>query len=144
MSFSGLKTAVMLERDACLEDGSIAATDVADIAASFQTAVSDVLVEKSRRALDDSGARAFAVAGGVAANTRIRGAIDTLCEELQVRFVKPPLALCTDNAAMIGWAGLELFATGHRDGFDLSARPRWPLDTRQAPMLGGGKKGAKA
>ncbi|MDX5359312.1 MAG: tRNA (adenosine(37)-N6)-threonylcarbamoyltransferase complex transferase subunit TsaD, partial [Rhodobacterales bacterium] len=61
-----------------------------------------------------------------------------------VPFLAPPLKLCTDNAAMIAWAGIERFRLGHRDGLDLSARPRWPLDQSAAPMLGAGKKGAKA
>ncbi|HMO08604.1 MAG TPA: tRNA (adenosine(37)-N6)-threonylcarbamoyltransferase complex transferase subunit TsaD, partial [Paracoccaceae bacterium] len=56
----------------------------------------------------------------------------------------PPLALCTDNAAMIAWAGIERFRAGGRDGMDLQARPRWPLDTAAAPLIGGGKKGARA
>ena len=67
-----------------------------------------------------------------------------LCDGLGVRFLAPPLRLCTDNAAMIAWAGLERFAAGHRDGMDLSARPRWPLDSSAPAMLGSGKKGAKA
>ncbi|MEM9343005.1 MAG: tRNA (adenosine(37)-N6)-threonylcarbamoyltransferase complex transferase subunit TsaD [Pseudomonadota bacterium] len=144
ISFSGLKTAVLRARNDCLQDGVLASRDVADIAASFQAAVRDVLVEKSTRAIAETGTPAFAIAGGVAANGTIRAGLDTVCADLGVRITTPPLALCTDNAAMIGWAGLELYAAGHRDGLDLSARPRWPLDTRQAPMLGSGKKGAKA
>ena len=59
-------------------------------------------------------------------------------------FIAPPMALCTDNAAMIAWAGWEAYRAGHRDGMDLMARPRWPLDTASAPLLGSGRKGAKA
>ena len=89
-------------------------------------------------------AAALAVAGGVAANTAIRASLEAVSQELDVTFTAPPLALCTDNAAMIAYAGLELFDLGQRDGMDLSARPRWPLDRASAPMLGSGKKGAKA
>ncbi|KKL72154.1 hypothetical protein LCGC14_2087730, partial [marine sediment metagenome] len=67
-----------------------------------------------------------------------------VCEAAGLRFVAPPLKLCTDNAAMIAWAGIELFRLGRRDGLDLSARPRWPLDSSQPAMLGSGRKGAKA
>ena len=67
-----------------------------------------------------------------------------LCAGLDTDFVAPPLALCTDNAAMIAYAGAELLALGQRDDLTLSARPRWPLDKMAAPMLGSGKKGAKA
>jgi N6-L-threonylcarbamoyladenine synthase len=67
-----------------------------------------------------------------------------VAQDAGARFLAPPLALCTDNGAMIAWAGAERFALGHRDGMDLAARPRWPLDQDAAPMLGSGKKGAKA
>ena len=83
-------------------------------------------------------------AGGVAANTRLRAALADLAAARGVRFLAPPLRLCTDNAAMIAWAGIERFRAGHRDGLDLSARPRWPLDEASAPLLGAGKKGPKA
>ena len=86
----------------------------------------------------------MAVAGGVAANTAIRQALETVCAAQGVRFLAPPLRLCTDNAAMIAWAGIERFRNGARDGMDLTARPRWPLDQTAAPMIGSGKKGAKA
>ncbi|NCU20000.1 tRNA (adenosine(37)-N6)-threonylcarbamoyltransferase complex transferase subunit TsaD, partial [Candidatus Falkowbacteria bacterium] len=74
----------------------------------------------------------------------IRAALEDVAARAGARFVAPPLALCTDNAAMIAWAGIERFRLGHRDGMSLSARPRWPLDETAAPMLGAGKKGAKA
>ena len=88
-------------------------------------------------------AAALAVAGGVAANQAIRAGLETVCGALAVRFLAPPLALCTDNAAMIAWAGIELFRTGARDDLTLSARPRWPLDQNAPALLGYGKKGAK-
>ena len=90
------------------------------------------------------GMPVLAVAGGVAANRTIRAALEAVADSAGVRFLAPPLALCTDNAAMIAWAGIERFRLGHRDGMELSARPRWPLDGRAAPMLGAGKRGAKA
>ena len=150
MSFSGLKTAVLRARDGLVaQHGGLPHAARADMCAGFQAAVRDVLVEKSRRALalylDKSPSQpAFAVAGGVAANRAIRKGLEALSGEAGVHFTAPPLALCTDNAAMIGWAGLELFRMGHRDGMDLTARPRWPLDSASPAMLGSGKKGAKA
>jgi len=80
----------------------------------------------------------------VAANQAIRAALESVCAEFDTQFLAPPLALCTDNAAMIAWAGMERLRAGHTDGFDLSARPRWPLDRTAPAMLGSGKKGAKA
>jgi N6-L-threonylcarbamoyladenine synthase len=86
----------------------------------------------------------LAVAGGVAANRLIRDRLTALCLSAGLQFLAPPLALCTDNAAMIAWAGIEQFRAGKRDDFTLTARPRWPLDQTAAPMIGSGKKGAKA
>lgn len=150
MSFSGLKTALLRARDALVvEKGGITVQDRRDLCAGFQAAVADVLAEKTRRALavyleNSPEVPALAVAGGVAANTAIRAALETVCASLDVTFLAPPLALCTDNAAMIAWAGIERFRAGARDTMGLSARPRWPLDTAAAPLLGSGKKGAKA
>ena len=150
MSFSGLKTAVLRARDASMgANGGLTRRAQADLCASFQAAEVEVLTAKTARALDlyeERGARtpAIAVAGGVAANGPIRAALQTLAETRGVAFTAPPLALCTDNAAMIAHAGGRLFAAGRRDGMDLAARPRWPLDAHQAALLGSGKKGAKA
>lgn len=145
MSFSGLKTAVLRARDeAVARDGGLRAGVRADICAAFQAAVAEVLAEKTRRALALSGAPLVAVAGGVAANRAIRAALEAVADAAGVRFLAPPLPLCTDNAAMIAWAGIERLALGQRDGMDLAARPRWPLDRSAAPMLGAGKRGAKA
>jgi len=150
LSFSGLKTAVLRARDTVVsEKNGLTPQDQADICASFQKAVSETLREKSKRALHRylelaPSAPAFAVAGGVAANSAIRGTLQALCNESAVEFHAPPLALCTDNAAMIAYAGLTRFETGDVDDLRLSARPRWPLDDRQPSMLGSGKKGAKA
>lgn len=150
MSFSGLKTALLRARDAAMAGrGGLGLRDRADLCAGFQAAVADVLVEKSRRALGAYLALAparpvLAVAGGVAANGLIRAQLQGLCAREGLEFLAPPLALCTDNAAMIAYAGIERYRAGARDGMDLAARPRWPLDGAAAPMLGAGKRGAKA
>lgn len=151
LSFSGLKTAVLRQRDLLADaQGGLRAQDIDDICAGFQAAVRDVLREKSRRALDlcrkdAPDLRGFAVAGGVAANTVLRAALRELARERGIEFVAPPLALCTDNAAMIAFAGAEAFCTdGTGDGLDLVARPRWPLDRNATPAIGAGRKGAKA
>lgn len=150
MSFSGLKTALLRARDAIIaEKGGLTVQDRADLCASFQAAVVDVLAEKTRRALDlymaeNPSEPLLAVAGGVAANTAIRARLETDCTDRNVTFTAPPLALCTDNAAMIAYAGLERFKSGARDDMSLSARPRWPLDQTAPALLGSGKKGAKA
>ncbi len=103
-----------------------------------------MLAEKSRRALALSPVPVLAVAGGVAANGEIRAALEQVATRAGARFLAPPLRLCTDNGAMIAWAGIERFRMGQRDDMTLSARPRWPLDQGAAPMLGSGKRGAKA
>ncbi|MBL4916798.1 tRNA (adenosine(37)-N6)-threonylcarbamoyltransferase complex transferase subunit TsaD [Szabonella alba] len=145
LSFSGLKTAVLRARDGLLAaQGGLFRQDRADLCAGFQAAVTDVLAEKTRRALDLSAVPALAVAGGVAANSTIRAALERVCAERGVRFTAPPLRLCTDNAAMIAYAGIARFRADGRDGMDLSARPRWPLDSRSPALIGSGKKGAKA
>ncbi|MBC7142337.1 MAG: tRNA (adenosine(37)-N6)-threonylcarbamoyltransferase complex transferase subunit TsaD [Rhodobacteraceae bacterium] len=150
MSFSGLKTALLRARDQVVaEKDGLTVRDRADLCAGFQAAVADVLAEKSRRAITDYLALApaepvLAVAGGVAANDAIRAGIEEVCHAAGLRFVAPPLALCTDNAAMIAWAGIERLRLGLVDGLDLVARPRWPLDLSQPALVGSGKKGAKA
>ncbi|HAR54336.1 tRNA (adenosine(37)-N6)-threonylcarbamoyltransferase complex transferase subunit TsaD [Roseovarius nubinhibens] len=149
MSFSGLKTAVLRARDGEMQEGRLSRRVRADICAGFQASVCDVLGEKTRRALEiyleQAPARpVLAVAGGVAANGPIRARLMQVAEAAGAAFVAPPLRLCTDNAAMIAYAGAERFARGHRDGMDLAARPRWPLDKASPAMLGSGKKGAKA
>ncbi|MES2845764.1 MAG: tRNA (adenosine(37)-N6)-threonylcarbamoyltransferase complex transferase subunit TsaD [Pseudomonadota bacterium] len=150
MSFSGLKTALLRARDAAMAAaGGLTQQDRADLCAGFQLAVADVLAEKTRRALAvyldaEPAEPALAVAGGVAANTLIRAVLETVCHTAGVRFLAPPLRLCTDNAAMIAWAGIERYRNGARDGMDLLARPRWPLDATAPALIGSGKKGAKA
>ncbi|RQP06702.1 MAG: tRNA (adenosine(37)-N6)-threonylcarbamoyltransferase complex transferase subunit TsaD [Paracoccus sp. BP8] len=145
LSFSGLKTAVLRQRDELVAaQGGLHEQDRADLCAGFQAAVAEVLAEKTRRALALAPAPALAVAGGVAANETLRTALQAVAAEAGASFLAPPLRLCTDNAAMIAWAGIEAYQAGRRDGMDLAARPRWPLDRTAAPMLGAGKRGAKA
>ena len=150
MSFSGLKTAILRARDGVVaEKGGLTRQDRADLCASFQAAVVDVLAEKPRRALQaylahQPAAPLLAVAGGVAANSAIRAALQQVCAQADVAFLAPPLALCTDNAAMIAYAGIERFRLGQHDSMALAARPRWPLDQHSPSLLGSGKKGAKA
>ena len=150
LSFSGLKTALMRMRDQiAAEKNGLTRQDRADLCAGFQAAVVDVLTEKTRRAIhlyleENPYTPTVAVAGGVAANTAIRFGLETVCSELGTAFTAPPLHLCTDNAAMIAYAGLERFKAGARDGMDLTARPRWPLDQTSPALLGSGRKGAKA
>jgi N6-L-threonylcarbamoyladenine synthase len=151
MSFSGLKTALRRARDALIaEQNGLTKQDVADLSAGFQAAVCDVLVEKSRRAMsrflasEQTELPALTVAGGVAANSVIRDDLTALCASNGFRFIAPPLQYCTDNAAMIAWAGLENLRAGITHDLTLTARPRWPLDETSKPMLGSGKKGAKA
>jgi N6-L-threonylcarbamoyladenine synthase len=133
-SFAGLKSAVLRARDAGLYRPQ-------DIAASFQAAVVDCLIDRTRRALDKAdGATALVVAGGVAANASVRRALEALAVARGLPFVAPPGWLCTDNAAMIAWAGQERFARGLTDGLDVAARPRWPLDPEAEAVRGAGVK----
>ncbi|MCC6518845.1 MAG: tRNA (adenosine(37)-N6)-threonylcarbamoyltransferase complex transferase subunit TsaD [Tabrizicola sp.] len=147
MSFSGLKTALLRARDALLaEKGGITVQDRRDLCAGFQAAVAEVLAKKTARALAmcDMPLSALAVAGGVAANTAIRAMLETVSARAGVPFLAPPLRLCTDNAAMIAWAGVERLRAGLSPRMEFVARPRWPLDDRAPALLGSGKKGAKA
>ena len=132
-SFAGLKSAV--QRAAASGQYS-----PADIAASFQQAVVDCLVDRTRLALDRSDAPALVVAGGVAANRAIRSALQELAASEGRKFSVPPGWLCTDNAAMIAWAGAERFALGLTDELDTPARARWPLDPAAEKVRGAGVK----
>ena len=132
-SFAGLKSAV--QRAVASDDYA-----PADIAASFQQAVVDCLVDRTRRALDTSDAPALVVAGGVAANNAIRAALRDLAASNGRAFSVPPGWLCTDNAAMIAWAGAERFALGLTDPLDAPARARWPLDMDAEKVRGAGVK----
>ncbi|MBT5110513.1 MAG: tRNA (adenosine(37)-N6)-threonylcarbamoyltransferase complex transferase subunit TsaD [Rhodospirillaceae bacterium] len=137
-SFSGLKTAVarLAERTltAPADERPANERDVSDIAASFQAAVAGSLVDRTRNAIRRHGethgleSRTLVIAGGVASNQYLRNALTALTDEEGLRFVAPPPALCTDNAAMIAWAGVERLRLGLTDDLDFAPRPRWPLD----------------
>ncbi len=133
-SFAGLKSAALRAH----ETGRYR---VEDIAASFQKAVVDCLLDRINYTLDRIDAPdALVVAGGVAANGPIRAMLQQLATSRGMRFVAPPLWLCTDNGVMIAWAGAERLAHGLTDGLDFVARPRWPLDPKAAPARGAGVK----
>ena len=132
-SFAGLKSAV--QRAAASGEYR-----PADIAASFQKAVVDCLVDRTRLALHGSEAPALVVAGGVAANRSIREALQQLAAREGRGFSVPPAWLCTDNAAMIAWAGAERFTRGLTDPLDAPARARWPLDPAAGKVRGAGVK----
>ncbi|HCX66361.1 MAG TPA: tRNA (adenosine(37)-N6)-threonylcarbamoyltransferase complex transferase subunit TsaD, partial [Rhodobiaceae bacterium] len=142
-SFSGLKTAV---RQTAENLGNLTDQDKSDIAASFQFAVADVLSERveNAMALADEvippGHRRLVVAGGVAANMALRQRLMVSAHACGYEFVVPPLKLCTDNGAMIAWAGAERLSLGLTDTIDTGPRARWPLDPEAAPARGAGVK----
>ncbi len=146
-SFSGLKTALRIAAEAT---APLSDKDVADLAASFQAAAVEAVEDRTRAALDRylevTGAppSALVVAGGVATNEVVRARLTSLCRAAGVRFVAPPPKLCTDNAAMIAWAGAERLAAGLAPDPSLPARARWPLDEDSTPIVGAGRKGARA
>lgn len=127
-SFSGLKSAVLNYLNSCQMKGEEIVT--ADVAASFQRAVIDVLVEHSIRAVKKYGCRKFAIAGGVASNSALREAFERECEKEGIAFYHPSPIYCTDNAAMIGTAAYYEFLKGVRHGFDLNAVPNLKLGER--------------
>jgi len=133
-SFAGLKSAVLRARDSGLYTAP-------DIAASFQQAVVDCLVDRTARALNVTpSATALVAAGGVAANQAVRTALGRLAAAHDLPFIAPPLWLCTDNAAMIAWAGAMRFERGLTDTLDAPARARWPLDPDAEAARGAGVK----
>jgi N6-L-threonylcarbamoyladenine synthase len=147
-SFSGLKTAA-----ARLAEGLKTEVERRDLAAAVQAAIARQLAERSERAIavylraHGGGDRRFVVAGGVAANGAVRAVLEQLARAQGFSFTAPPLAFCTDNAAMIALAGAERLAAGLTDSLDAAARPRWPLDAAAAlarPTHVPGRKGAKA
>jgi N6-L-threonylcarbamoyladenine synthase len=149
-SFSGLKTAV---RQAASEIAPLSEQDVADICASFQKAISRTLKDRIGRGLQRfkkefpalPDAPVLVVAGGVAANQEIRRTLQDLCDSQGFRFIAPPLHLCTDNAVMIAWAGLERMASGvAADDLSVEPRSRWPLDANATALIGHGRRGAKS
>ncbi|HZF76254.1 MAG TPA: tRNA (adenosine(37)-N6)-threonylcarbamoyltransferase complex transferase subunit TsaD, partial [Acetobacteraceae bacterium] len=120
-SFSGLKTAVA----AALARGTAAP----DVAAAFQTSVAEVMADRARHALAMvPGATAIVVAGGVAANRAVRTALEVVARRAGLPMVAPPIRLCTDNAVMVAWTGIERLRLGLADPLDHAPRPRWPLE----------------
>jgi N6-L-threonylcarbamoyladenine synthase len=133
-SLSGLKTAVRIEAERI---SPLSDQDVADLCASFQAAIVDVVLDRLETALDmlqETASRPTAIvaAGGVAANQRLRDALDAAATLAGSKLIVPPAELCTDNGAMIAWAGAERLARGMVDGLDARARARWPLVTEAA------------
>ena len=137
-SLSGLKTAI---RQAAESAAPLRPRDVDDLCASFQAAIVDVVEDRMRMGLKlfrerlGVAPRAVVAAGGVAANAALRHALERLCGEVGLPMVAPPQKLCTDNGAMIAWAGIERLRLGLRDGLDAPARPRWPLDPKAERAL---------
>jgi N6-L-threonylcarbamoyladenine synthase len=134
-SLAGLKTAVRLaaQKAEPLSDG-----DVSDLCASFQMAAMDIVVDRTRvgikRFQEYTGAipTALVIAGGVASNQSLRRGLQKLADDSGIPLIAPPPALCTDNGAMIAWAGAERLLLGLHDGLDFASRPRWPLDAAAA------------
>lgn len=126
-SFSGLKSDVRRKIAALPK---LTDTDKKNIAASFQTTVRDVLLNRLKHVLTDIGPiRHFVISGGVAANQYLRGELEAFCMSKNIEFVAPPLPLCTDNGAMIAWAGIENALAGRPADLSINPRPRWPLDS---------------
>jgi N6-L-threonylcarbamoyladenine synthase len=145
-SFSGLKTALRRQAEALADEaGALAERDADDLAASLQAAIGDCLIDRTAHAIALFRAgwpagKCLVVAGGVAANAPLRWRLAALAGAHGLAFVAPSPALCTDNGAMIAWAGLERLRLGLVDGFDFAPRPRWPLDPDAAPARGAGVK----
>jgi N6-L-threonylcarbamoyladenine synthase len=143
-SFAGLKTAL---RHAAKDREPLSDQDVADLCASFQTAVTEIVADRTRVAValyrdrfGENAQAALVVAGGVAANHALKEALERLCQAERFDLYVPPLELCTDNAAMVAWAGAEHLAIGLMDGIDAATKARWPLDPEAPPALGAGVK----
>ena len=146
-SFAGLKTAVRHRAQAMIPLTDAA---IADLCAEFEAAVAESVADRVRRATEitdhrlGTAARHLVVAGGVAANKQLRGRLAAVAAGAGYALHVPPPLLCTDNAAMVAWAGAERLARGWTDGLDFEARARWPLDPEATPVLGAGRHGAKA
>ena len=138
-SFSGLKTALAQKWEKTADKS---ASSRADFAASLQAAIADCLIDRTRRAMqefaDETNTRQLVIAGGVAANLEIGTRLKRLAKELSFDLVIPPACLCTDNAAMIAWAGHEYMALDRDTPLDFAPRPRWPLDSDAPPPPGRG------
>jgi len=154
-SFSGLKTAVRMQVEQ-LPEGVLRRDDVTDLCGAFEQTMGLIVEERCLKAVEmfqdlySSSDSALVVAGGVAANEKIRAVLADVASRCHMPFVAPPMALCSDNAAMIAWAGLERLQMGLSDDLDFKARPRWPLDMAvEAANINpqgsvAGRKGVKA
>lgn len=140
-SFSGLKTAV---RQHAQSLGTLTPQDIADLAYAFQHQAAAIIAERTATAADlfikRYGPAPLVVSGGVAANLTIRNTLKELAYSKKMEFIAPPLNLCSDNGAMIAWAGIEKLKLGQRDKLDVAARPRWPLDPAADARPGAGVK----
>ncbi|MEM8795462.1 MAG: tRNA (adenosine(37)-N6)-threonylcarbamoyltransferase complex transferase subunit TsaD [Pseudomonadota bacterium] len=145
LSLSGLKTAVRIKAQ---DSAPLSESDVADLCASFQATIVEILEDRVSRAMErfieteQPVEPTLVIAGGVAANQAIRTMLERLSAERGFRLAAPPPRLCTDNAAMIGWAAAERMALGEDGDMDFIPRPRWPLDETRT-IIGHGKRGAK-
>jgi len=133
-SFSGLKTAIRNQVDRMAVNNTLPEDDLACLAFSFQDIIARTLAQRSLmamkkfRSLFSQPAPAFVVCGGVAANKTIRHSLQAACEKETFKFMAPPLEYCTDNGAMVAWAGIELLKEGRVSELNVRARPRWPLE----------------
>lgn len=146
-SFSGLKTALLHE---VKKYEKLTARITANLAASYQAAIADSLIDRTKNAMDifqklirNKQRPTFVMAGGVAANKNIRAHFESLCQSKKFIFLAPPQHLCTDNGAITAWAGIERFLIGQQDSLNTPVRARWPLDINSKPRIGHGKKGPK-
>ena len=145
-SFAGLKTAL---RHQAAARAPLRSQDIADLCAAFEAAVTETVIDRVRRVLQalrerGEAPRCLVVAGGVAANARLKTGLGGMAAAEGLRLIAPPPALCTDNGAMIAWAGAQRLALGLTDTLDVAARARWPLDGGAVPAIGSGRAGAKA
>ena len=147
-SFAGLKTAV---RQQARELEPLSGSDIRDLCASFQAAVTDVIADRARKAMATFSAAhpecpgsTLVIAGGVAANRSIRARLEETVRKTGWRMIAPPLNLCTDNAAVMAWAGLERIGRFEPSDMSVAPRSRWPLDENTRSVIGSGRRGAKA
>ena len=150
MSFSGLKTAVKRETENLIKkQGGLYQKDINDICASFQKTATEIFKLKTKNAIKFfyekyQNHKSLAVVGGVAANEKIRTELEQIAIENSFNFFTVPAKYCTDNAAMIAFLGFEKYVSSNFNSTDLTVKPRWPLDKISKPILGFGKRGAKA
>jgi N6-L-threonylcarbamoyladenine synthase len=141
-SFSGLKTALRQRvEEGRVQSSELSPEQVANLAAGFEIAVTESIADRVKRAIAMApGMTALVVAGGVAANQRLRTRLAETAAKANLPLVAPPIRLCTDNAAMIAWTGLEHLKRGEVSALDFAPRPRWPLDEDAPALRGAGVK----